>query len=197
MQFSLKQEKIQPPRHLAHIAQKNIFSFSKCFEKMVFPEKSHWNMIFLVLSGRMTSLFPENILFLRWKTNDDLSQKNTWKYIFFKCSEKMFFSKKIAPDYDLFCNIWKGGISFFPKVRYFFFRRKMEDDLSENIHGNMLFSVYICINVTNMILPSWQKSKDNLLPKGEKVLLKGVISGITEKDDIHTRKHGIYHIQPY
>ena len=59
-------------------AQTTIFSFSKCFEKMVFPKKSHWNMIFLVLSGKMILLFPENmILFFRHKRKDDLPQQNT------------------------------------------------------------------------------------------------------------------------
>ena len=78
-------------------ARKTIFSFSKCSEKMIFPKKLHWNMIFLVSSGKMIFLFPENmILFFRRKMKDDLSQKNTWKYdIFFKCSEKMVFPKKL------------------------------------------------------------------------------------------------------
>ena len=58
--------------------RKTIFSFSKRFEKMVFPKKLRWNMVFLVLSGKMTFLFPENmILFFRDKRKDDLSQKNT------------------------------------------------------------------------------------------------------------------------
>ena len=34
-------------------AQKNIFSYSKCSEKIVFPKTLHWNMIFLVLSGKL------------------------------------------------------------------------------------------------------------------------------------------------
>ena len=53
-------------------------------------------MIFLVLSGKMIFLFPENIiLFFRRKMKDDLSQKNTWKYdIFFKCSGKIIFPKE-------------------------------------------------------------------------------------------------------
>ena len=73
---------------------------------------------------------------------DDLSQKNTWKYdISFKCPEKMVFPKKIAFEYDLSFIIWKDGI-FFRKI-YFFFGRKMEDDLSQEIHGNMIFSVYM------------------------------------------------------
>ena len=69
-------------------------------------------MIFLVLSGKMIFLFPENmILHLRRKMKDDLSQKNTWKYdLFFKGSEKMVFSKRIALGHDLSCIIWKNGI---------------------------------------------------------------------------------------
>ena len=43
---------------------------------MVFPKKSRWNMIFLVLSGKTIFLFPENmILHLRRKMNANLSQK--------------------------------------------------------------------------------------------------------------------------
>ena len=77
-----------------HCTKNHIFFF-QIFRKMVFPKKSHWNMIFLALSGKMIFLFPENmILFFRHKRKDDLSQKNTWKYdIFFKCSEKMVFPK--------------------------------------------------------------------------------------------------------
>ena len=53
-------------------------------------------MTFLVSSGKIIFLFPENMFLLfRPKIKDDLSQKNTWKYdIFFECSEKMFFPKK-------------------------------------------------------------------------------------------------------
>ena len=42
-------------------ARKTIFSFSKCFEKMVFRKRLHWNVTFLVLSGKMIFIFPENI----------------------------------------------------------------------------------------------------------------------------------------
>ena len=60
----------------ATTARKTIFSFSRRPEKMVFPKKSRWNMIFLVLSGKMIFLFLENmILHLKRKTKDDLSQK--------------------------------------------------------------------------------------------------------------------------
>ena len=42
--------------------------------------------------------------------------------------------KKITLEYDLSYIIWKI---------YFFFGRKMEDDLSQEIHGNIIFSVYM------------------------------------------------------
>ena len=106
---------------------------------MVFPKKLRWNMIFLVFSGKVIFLL---ILHLGRKMKDDLSQKNTRKYdIFFKLSEKMVFSKRATLGHDLSCIIWKDGI-FFPKTWYFFLRQKVRDDLSQKIHGNMIFSVY-------------------------------------------------------
>ena len=73
---------------------------------------------------------------------DDLSQKNTRKYgIFFKCSEKMVFSKRTEPGHDLSCTSWKGGI-FFRKTCFFSLYGKRErDDFSREIHGNMIFSI--------------------------------------------------------
>ena len=65
-------------------AEKTTFSFFKFSEKIIFPKKLRWNIIFLVLSGKMIFLFPQNIML--------------------------------------------------------FFRRKMKGDLSERIHGNMVFS---------------------------------------------------------
>ena len=82
------------------LSQKNIWkynTFCKCFGKIFLPKNLHWNMIFLVLSGKMVFLFPKNmILFFRRKMKDDLSQKNIWKYnTFCKCSGKIFFPKNM------------------------------------------------------------------------------------------------------
>ena len=102
-------------------------------------------MIFLVLSGKMIFLFPENIiLFFRRKMKDDLSQKNTWKYdIFFKCSEKMIFPKKSHWNMIFLVVLFGKMIFLFPENMILFFRQKMKDDLSQEIHGNMIFSVYM------------------------------------------------------
>ena len=49
-------------------ARKNIFPFSKCSEKMVFPESLDWNVIFLELSRKMIFLFLKIlIIFFRRK----------------------------------------------------------------------------------------------------------------------------------
>ena len=114
-------EKVVSSRKTATMvtARKTIFSSFKCSEKMVFPKKSHWNMIFLiVLSGQVIFLFPENMIFFfrRKKMKDDLSQKYTWKYdIFFKCPEKMVFPIKIALEYDL---SWLRGKMVFFSLKY-------------------------------------------------------------------------------
>ena len=68
----------------------------------------------------------------------------------------------------------------------------MKDDLSQRIHGNMMFSVcpvkMVFFFPTNMKLPFCQKSKDYLFPKNTP---KDDISSNTEKDDIHSRKDDI------
>ena len=72
----------------------------------------------------------------------DLSQKNIWKYdIFFRCSGKMVFSKKL--HWNMIFFVLSGKMVFFLKT-YFFFGRKIKDDWSQGIHGNMVFSVYMC-----------------------------------------------------
>ena len=96
-----------------------------------------------IISGKIILLLPENmILHLRWKMKDDLSQKNTRKYdIFFKLSQKMVFSKRATPGHDHSSIIWRDGISF-AKTWYSFLGQEVRDDLSQEIHGNMIFSVY-------------------------------------------------------
>ena len=85
-----------------------------------------------------------------------------WKYerkydIFIKLSEKMVFSKRVALGHDLSCIIWKDGI-FSPKT-YFFPGQEVRDDLSQEIHGNMIFLCTLT-GVTNVVSrPSAKKSQ--------------------------------------
>ena len=65
--------------------------------------------------------------------------------------------------------VLSGNLVFFPENMILFFRRKIKDELSQKIHGNITFSVHSVTMVflfpTNVILPFCQKSKDDLLPK--------------------------------
>ena len=77
-------------------------------------------------------------------------KKNTRKYdIFFRSSEKKVFSKRAAPGHDLSFIMWKDG--FFSRKQYFFFGQEASDDVYQEIHGNMIFSVY-SVGVTNLTL---------------------------------------------
>ena len=148
------------------------------FWKDGISKKLLWNIIFLVSSGKMIFLFPENmILFFRRKMKDDLSQKNTWKYdIFFKCSEKMVFPKK--SHWNMIFLVLSGKMIFlFPENMILFFRRKMKDDLSQEIHGNMIFSVYMY---------KYYKYDITLLPKKSEMIFS---RKNTLKGDWHSRSH--------
>ena len=131
---------------------------------MVFPEKSHWNMIFLVLS---VFLFPNNMfLFFRHKRKDDLSQKNTWKYdIFFKCSEKMVFPKNSRLNMIFFVISGKMVFLFSRKYDIFSLGGKWKKMIFKKIRMGIWYLRYICVGVTNMTLPSWQINRDALAPK--------------------------------
>ena len=150
-----------------------MFSFSRLPEKMVFPKKLHWNMIFLVLLGKMIFLFPENmILHLRRKMKDDLSQKNTRKYnIFFTLSENMVFPKRTAPAHDLSCIIWKD-VFFFPENKIFFpWAESERRSFSEDTWKYEIFCVHVRVLQTWHHPPLPRKSKMVLsrknTPKGD------------------------------
>ena len=129
-------------------------------------------MTFPVLSRKMIFLFLENmILPLRRKMKDNLSQKNTRKYdIFFKRSEKMVFSKRAAQGHDLSCIIWKDSI-FFPKTWYIFLGQELRDELSQEIHGKLIFSVYTYRCYKCNVTPLCQKK--SVLVLSRKNTLKG------------------------
>ena len=150
-----------------YTARKTIFSFSRRSEKMVFPKKLRWNMIFLVLLGKMIFLFPENmILYLRRKMKDDLSQKNTRKYdIFFKLAQKMVFR-------TLFFMYYLERWYFFPEKMIYFPRAESErQSVSGNIWKYDIFFVHVRVLQTCCHAPLLKKLKIVLshknTPKGD------------------------------
>ena len=134
------------------------YFFFKCSEKMVFPKTSHWNMIFLVLSGKMIFIFSENIiLFFRRKMKDDLSQKKYMEiWYFLQMPEKDDLFQKIS-RWNMVFLVLSGKIVFFSrkydsfsldgKWKMIFLKKYME----------VWYFLHICINITNMILPFCKK----------------------------------------
>ena len=150
-------------------------------------------MIFLVSSGKMIFLFPENmILFFRRKMKDDLSQKKYMEiWYILQMFRKDGLSKKIALEYDLSYIMRKDGISFSRKYDIFLWTENERWYFSKNIWKYDVFCMLVKVVFlfpTNVKLPFCQKSKDDLFPKNTP---KDDISGITEKDDIHPREDDI------
>ena len=78
-------------------------------------------------------------------------------------------SKKIAPEHDLFCNIWKDGIY-------------------QKTHGKMIFSVHMgrCYRCDVTLLTKKQR-----YPCPRKIHARVTSSASPKKNDIHPRKCGI------
>ena len=129
-------------------------------------------MIFLVLSGKMIFLFPENmILFFRHKRKDDLSQKNTWKYdISFKCSEKMVFPKNLRLNTISFVISGKIVFLFSRKYDIFSLGGKWKKMIFIKKRVEIWYFLYISVGVKSMTLPSWQKKQG--CPCREKIHLE-------------------------
>ena len=69
--------------------------FFKFLKKMICPKKSHWNMIFLVLSGKIVFLYQKIYRFLGQKIKDDYSQEKNGNMIFYVYMHKCY--KMILP----------------------------------------------------------------------------------------------------
>ena len=122
-------------------ARKTVFSFSRRPEKMIFPKKLRWNMIFLVLSGKTMFLFPENkIWHLRRTMKDDISQKKIHGNMTFSSNFLKRRSFQKGPRRDMIFLVLSGKMVFFPENMIFFLEQKVRDNLSQKIYGN-IFSV--------------------------------------------------------
>ena len=117
-------------------------------------------MIFLLLSGKMIFLFPENMIFFRHKRKDDLSQKNTWKYCtFFKCSEKMVFPKNSSLNMMFFVIYVKMVFLFSRKYGIFSLGGKWKKIIFIKKRVEIWYFMYICVDVTSVTFPSWPKKQ--------------------------------------
>ena len=81
---------------------------------MVFPKKLCWNMIFLLLLGKMIFLFLENVILpLRRKMKDDLSQKIHGSIFSSNVLKGWSFQKRLR--WDMIFLVLSGKIVFFSR----------------------------------------------------------------------------------
>ena len=142
MEFHLWWLVLAQINYLYHCTENHIFFFQTSWKDSLSKK--------IVLEYNPSCIIGKGNISFSWKydltpkaENERWSfSKNTWKYdIFFKCPEKMVFSKGIALGHDLSGIIWKDD-TFFQKTWYFFLGRKVRGDLFQDIHENMKFSVY-------------------------------------------------------
>ena len=135
---------------------------------MVFRKKLRWNMIFLVLSGKTIFLFTENmILHVRQTINDDLSQKKKKAKIWYflqTCWKDGLFKKDRSATW-FFLYYLERWYFFSRKHDNFSIGRKVRDYLSQEIHGNMIFSVYTCGRYKLCTTPFCQKKSKMVLSR--------------------------------
>ena len=128
--------------HCHHCTENHIFFFQTSWKDRLL-KKYLWNIIFLVLSGKLIFIFPE-----LWS----YTLGGKWKMIFLKkIHGNMTFSSSFLkrwsfekePREDMIFLVLSGKIIFFsPKTWYFFLGLKLRNNLPQEIHGNKIFSVY-------------------------------------------------------
>ena len=118
---------------------------------MIFPEN-----IILFFRGSFSKKYIEMWYFLPIFWNDSLSKKNRtgiWSFLYYL--ERWNF--------------------FYPKIWFFFFflRLKMKGDLSQEIHRNMIFFVYMykCCKYDITLLPKKSKKEYKLTPSFQLMVL--------------------------
>ena len=112
-------------------------------------------MIFLVSSGKMIFLFPENmIVFFRRKMKDDLSKT---KYMEIWYILQMFWkdglSKKLALECDLSYIMRKDGISFSRKYDIFFTEGKWKMIFLKSAWKYDFFCMLVEVVLVEKVIP--------------------------------------------
>ena len=146
-------------------ARKTIISFFRRPEKMFFPKKSRWNIIFLVLSGKIIFIFPKNmILHLRRKMKNDLSQKKyTEIWYFLQTFWKDGLSKKDQASTWSF--LYYLALFFSQNLILFPWAESERRSFSRNKWKYDIFCVQVQMLQTWRHAPLSKKVKDGLIPQ--------------------------------
>ena len=129
---------------------------------MVFPKELHWNITFLVLSGKMIFLFPENMI---------LPLDGKWKVIFLKkVHEHTIFSSNVLKKWrwsfqkglhwDMIFLVLSGKMVFFPENMISFRWAESERwSFSRNTWKYDIFCVHVLVLLTWHHAPPSKKNQ--------------------------------------
>ena len=110
------------------------------------------------ITGKDDLCFSQKYDLTSWAENERRSfSKNYTEIWYFLQTLKDGLLKRAATGHDLSCIIWRKDGIFSPKTWYFFLGQEVRDDFSEEIHGNMIFSVYTYGCYKRSVTPHWQK----------------------------------------
>ena len=128
------------------------------------------------------SFFRKYDLTLRRKMKDDLCQKKYTEIWYFL---QMFWKDGLFKR-DYYAGVWSllyylERWYFFPKTWYFFLGQEARDDLSQEIHGNMIFPVYTYGCYKRGVTPLCQKKSKMVLSRKRDLKVVDVL-------DWHPRK---------
>ena len=141
---------------------KPYFLFPNVLKRWPFQKNCTGIWSFLYYQERWYFFFPKIWSYsLDTKGKMIFFKKNTWKYdIFFKCSEKMVFPKNSRLNMIFFVISGKMVFLFSRKYDIFSFGRKWKKVIFIKKSVEIWYFLYICVGVTGVTLPSWQKNKD-------------------------------------
>ena len=153
--------------------------WNHCTENYIFFFQMSWKDG-LALEYDLSRIIGKGHVSLSWKLSLSLSLTlgGKWKMIFFKKIQgNMIFSSDLpkrrsfqkGPRRDMIFLVLSGKMVFFSRKHIFFLGQEASDNLSQEIHGNMTFFVYMCScykpDVAPAPLPCQEKSRMALSPQ--------------------------------
>ena len=166
------------------LCEQPYFLFPNVLKRWSFQKNRTGIWSFLCYQERWCFFFPKI-----WSYSLDtkgkmifLKKKNTWKYdIIFKCSEKMVFLKNSCLNMIFFVISGKMVFLFSKKYDNFSLGGKWKKMIFINAWKYDIFCMYA------WALQTWHCPPGKKTKMPRKNTPKGDISGITKKDDIHSR----------
>ena len=149
----------------SHCTENHIFFFRASWKDSLSKKNRAGIWSFLYYWEIWYFFFPKIWSYLqteneRWPFSKKKKKKYTEIWNFLQMFWKDGLFKKDRPGLDLSCTIWKGGIFFSKHGIFSLDGKRGRNDLSQEIHGNMIFSTWYIPRC-----PAKIKIKDDPIPQ--------------------------------